>query len=121
MSVEEKLALASEISDEFEGKAIALIKGKDIAIDELTADAVCVDSLLPVVRDFIARRKQAEHYSVEVDQDRIKVHSTDPVAASRGRGQNGLPPNLRQCPYCAFITQYEEEYTVHVRSHLFGV
>ena len=57
----------------------------------------------------------------DVRGETIVVHSADPVAATRRKTENTLPPNLRQCPYCSFITQYEEEYTVHVRAHLFGI
>jgi hypothetical protein len=110
LSADEKLALASEISDALEGRALAL------ADERLT-----VDALQPVVSDFISRRKEAEYYSTEVRGETIVVHSADPVAASKRKKENTLPPNLKQCPYCSFITQYEEEYNVHMRAHLFGV
>jgi len=69
----------------------------------------------------VSHRIDAGRYSIERDGDRIIVHSPDPVAAPRGRRQNELPPNLKKWPYCAFVTTYEELYTVHVRAHLFGV
>jgi hypothetical protein len=118
---DEKLALASEISDWLEGKALALVKLDSIVFDQLTDQKVGVETLRPIVVDFVSRRKDSEHYSVEVDGERIIVHSANPIAASRRREENTLPPNLKQCPYCSFITQYEEEYIVHLRSHLFGV
>ncbi len=121
LSADEKLALASEISDSLEGKAIALVKMDSIVLDQLTNDKVDIEAMRPIVSDFISRRKVAAHYSFEVNGDTILVHSADPIAASHRKTENTLPPNLKQCPYCSFITQYEVEYTVHMRSHLFGV
>jgi len=121
LSADEKLALASEISDALEGRALALAKLDSIVFDVLSGERLTVDALQPIVSDFVSRRKEAEYYSTEVRGETIVVHSADPIAASRRKKENTLPPNLRQCPYCSFITQYEEEYTVHMRAHLFGV
>jgi hypothetical protein len=121
LSNDEKLALASEISDWLEGRALALIKLDSIVLDQLTDEKLDVETVGPIVGDFISRRKDSEHYSFEVHGQKIIVHSADPIAASKRKQENTLPPNLKQCPYCSFITQYEEEYTVHLRSHLFGV
>ncbi|MDA4135916.1 MAG: hypothetical protein OK449_02800 [Thaumarchaeota archaeon] len=121
LSADEKLALASEISDSLEGKAIALVKMDSIVLDQLTDEKVDIEAMRPIVRDFISRRKDSAHYSFEANGDTILVHSADPMAASHRKTENTLPPNLKQCPYCSFITQYEVEYTVHMRSHLFGV
>ncbi len=121
LTADEKLALASQISDELEGKALALTKSDSIVLDQLTEEKVEVWTLRAIVEDFVSRRKDSEHYSLEVEGETILVHSADPIAAMRRKTENALPPNLRQCPYCAFITEYEEEYVVHVRSHLFGV
>jgi hypothetical protein len=121
LSADEKLALASEISDWLEGRALALVKMDSIVLDQLTDEKVDVEALRPIVSDFISRRKDSEHYSFDVKGQTILVHSADPIAASKRKTENTLPPNLRQCPYCSFITQYEVEYVVHMRSHLFGV
>jgi len=121
LSADEKLALASEISDALEGRALALVKMESIVLDQFAGEKLAIDSLQPIVGDFISRRKDSQYYSLEVDGETIMIHSADPIAASRRKAENTLPPNLRQCPYCAFITEYEEEYVVHVRSHLFGV
>jgi hypothetical protein len=121
LSADEKLALASQISDRLEGVAIALIKGENIVLDELSDEKPEPSVVKDAVAGFISRRKGAEHYSVEVVGERIIVHSADPLTAMRKKAQNRLPPNLKQCPYCAFITPHEELLTVHVRAHLFGV
>jgi hypothetical protein len=102
-------------------RALALVKMDSIVLDQLTDEKVDVEALRPIVSDFISRRKDSEHYSFDVKGQTILVHSADPIAASKRKTENTLPPNLRQCPYCSFITQYEVEYVVHMRSHLFGV
>ena len=33
------------------------------------------------------------------------------------RKQVGLHPNMKQCPFCWFVIEYEEEYDVHRRAH----
>jgi hypothetical protein len=129
LSADEKLALATQVSDRLDGMAIALVKGEDIVLDEISEEKPERSVVREVVEDFISRRKDAQHYSMEEVGERIVVHSADPVNAMRKKAPNqrrqfhnlGLPPNIRQCPHCAFVTQYEEEYAVHVKAHLFGV
>ena len=121
LSADEKLALASQISDDLEGRAVALTKIDSIVLDQLTDEKVDLGTLQAIVGSFVSRRKDSQYYSVELDGETIVIHSADPIAASRRKTENTLPPNVKQCPYCAFITEYEEEYVVHVRSHLFGV
>jgi len=121
LSADEKLALASAISDALEGRVLALVQLDGIAIDRLTDERVGVEDLQPIVSDFVSRRKNAQYYSIEVRGEKMVVHSADPVAAASRKTENALPPNLRQCPYCSFLTEYEVEYNVHLRSHLFGV
>jgi hypothetical protein len=119
LSAEEKLDLASQISDRLEGVAIALVKGENIVLDGLSDEKPELSMVKDAVEGFISRWKDAGHYSVEMVGERITVHSTDPVVAGK-KAQNKLPPNLKQCPYCAFITPYDELLTVHARAHLFG-
>ena len=121
LSADEKLALAMQISDELNGTAIALVKGEEIVLDEISGEKPERSVVNDAVRGFISRRKDAGQYSMEEVGGRIVVHSADPASAMRRKSQNQLPPNIRQCPHCAFITPYEEEYAVHVRAHLFGV
>jgi hypothetical protein len=121
LSADEKLALASEISDSQEGRVLALVKMDSIVFDRLTDEKLAMETIQPIVGDFVSRRKDGQYYSIEVRGDTIVVHSADPVAASKKKTENALPPNLLQCPYCSFLTEYQEEYDVHVRAHLFGV
>jgi hypothetical protein len=123
LSADEKLALASQVSDSLEGIAVALVKGENIVLDELS-DEKKPD--LPVVKDiavdFISRRKGGSVYSVEVVGEQIIVHSTEQVeATTKKKTQNQLPTNLHQCPRCAFVTPYEELLVVHERAHYFGL
>ena len=120
LSADEKLALASQISDRLEGVAIALVKGENIVLDVLTDHKPSTEQVGEAVNDFISRRKDAEHYSLERIGERIIVHSADPVAARNKKRQKQLPPNVIQCQYCAFVTEHEELLTVHERAHLFG-
>ena len=117
LSNDEELALASEISDRLEGRALALVKQDSIVLDQLTDERLDVEALRPIVGDFMSRRKDSEHYSFEVYGQKIVVHFADPIAASRRKAENTVPPNLMQCPYCWFITQSEGEYTLHLKSH----
>ena len=117
LSANEKLALASQISDKLEGVAVALVKGEDIVFDALSDERPEPSAVKDTVTDFVSRRKDAAHYSVEVAGERIVVRSADPVSAIRKKRQNQLPPNLKPCPFCGFVTQYEDLLILHVRLH----
>jgi hypothetical protein len=121
LSADEKLALAEEISDRLEGVAVALVKGEDIILDQLTQEKLEPSVVKDAVESIISHRDDAGRFSLEVAGDRVIVHSADPASATSKKEQYRLPPNLKQCPYCAFITEYDELMTVHVRTHLFGV
>ena len=122
MDVDEQIALASAISDGLGGKAVALVKDTKIVLDALSGKVLAGD-VLALVRGFVSKRKEAQLYSVEQVGDEIIVHTPDPLARSRGRRDTGqlLPPNLLKCPFCSFVTPYQELYFIHVRAHGFGV
>jgi hypothetical protein len=120
LTVDEQLALAGQITGSLQGRGVALVKDEAIVLDQLSSEKVDTEEVLRVVQAFVSRRKDAEHYSAEIDSDKIVVHSADPLARSRGRREARLPPNLMQCPFCSFVTPYQEMYTVHVRSHGFA-
>ena len=122
MTVDEQIALASAISDGLGGKGMALVKDTKIVLDTISGK-VTAGEVLALVRDFAKRRKEPQSYSVVSDGDEIVVHTPDPLARSRGRRDTGqlLPPNLSKCPFCSFVTPYQELYNVHVRSHGFGI
>lgn len=117
LSADEKLALASQLSDTLEGVAVALIKGEDIVLDALSDERLEQSVVNGAVTDFVSRRKNAVHYTVEVAGERIVVHSAGHVPAKRKKKQNQLPPNLKQCSFCGFTTQYEDLLMLHVRLH----
>jgi hypothetical protein len=120
LSADEKLALAGKISDDLDGAAIALVKDESIVLDVFAEEPPDASLVRGAVEEFIARRKDGAHYSIEVTGERIVVHSADPVAAMKKKPQNNLPPNVMMCHYCPFITEHQEELTVHERTHLFG-
>ncbi len=120
LTVDEQLALAGAISDGLAGDAVALIKDEKVVIDPLEG-RIMPSQVETIILKFIARRKDATHYSLDVDGEDFVVHSPDPLSRSRGRRAAMLPNNVLKCPYCSFVTPYQEAYDVHVRSHGFGV
>jgi hypothetical protein len=118
MTVDQQLALASAISDGLAGNGIALAKDSKIAIDPMSGN-VRVDQVTALVRSYISKQKDASLYSLETDGDKLTVHTPDPLGRSRGRQHAGLPDNLYQCPFCGFVTPFEEVYVVHYRAHGF--
>ena len=120
MTVDEQIALASAISDGLGGRGMAVVKDTEIVIDTISGK-FSVSDVLALVNDFVSRRREARNYSVGSEGDEIIVHTPDPLARSRGRRDTGqlLPPNLLKCPFCNFVTPYQELYNVHVRSHGF--
>lgn len=117
LTLDEQLALAAAISDELHGKAIALIRDVKILIDPLKKDKTEPTEVEAIARHFLSRRKDALHYSVERVGDSLLIRSPDPIARARGRKMAQLPGNLLQCPFCPFVTPYQELYNVHVRAH----
>ena len=121
MTLDDQLALASAISDGLGGRGVALVKDSTLVIDAMSK--VGAGEVLGLVRSFVSKRKDARYYSVEPDGERISVHTPDPLSRSRGRKDTGqlLPENLLKCLFFFFVTAYKEIYTVHVRSHGFGL
>ena len=148
LTMDEELALASAISDSLNGEGIALVDREKIVIDFFGEGHLDERAVESVVSGFVSHRKGHEFYSVERVGDSLVVHSADPVAASRKRATEKLPhnllklgdsllvnssdaatsqkrtaeklpPNLFKCPFCSFVTPYEELYTVHTRLHGF--
>jgi len=121
VTVDEQLALAGDLSDSFQGKVVALLSGEKIVFDTIEGPPPAEQRIEQLVSDFISRRKESQYYSIERTGKTLVVHSADPLARERGRKQTGLPDNVLKCPFCSFVTPYQEAYDVHFRSHLFGV
>jgi hypothetical protein len=121
MTVDEQLALASSISEGLAGKGVALVKDSSIVLDMMSE--VEAGEVVALVRIFVSKRKDAQYYSVGAEGEHIIVHTPDPLSRSRGRKDTGqlLPDNLLKCPFCPFVTPYQELYNVHFRSHGFGI
>ncbi len=118
LTTDEELALASSVSDSLQGAAVALIQSGGIVLDDYTPGGLKVGDVQRLVEDFFAAKDGG--YEVEAEGSRILVHSSHPDAGLK-RGQPTLPPNLLKCPFCPFVTPYQEMYVVHTRAHLFGV
>jgi len=121
LTLDEQLALASTISDQLQGNAIALVRDEDIVFDVMSGKDLDERQVEDLVKQFISRRRESEHYSVERTGETLVVHSADPLARGRGRKEGRLPDNILGCPFCPFVTPYQEAYNIHVRSHGFGV
>ena len=121
LTADEQLALAEAVTEGLAGRGLALVKDESIVLDDLSGGTLGVSQVEAVVSRFVSRRKDAKDYSVERDGDRLVVRSPDPLARSRGRKMAELPDNVLKCPYCPFVTPYQELYNVHVRAHGFGV
>jgi hypothetical protein len=123
LTVNEQRALEAVLADQLAGRAVVLNKGDEIAFDPMTDGGLGAGDVMQTVERFVSKRKDSRHYSVEAEGDKIRIRSPDPIAAERSRRESAstLPPNLMQCPFCPFVTPYEEMYTVHLRAHLFGV
>ncbi len=117
LTADEQLALAGAITEALQGSGMAFVKGKMIALDALAGSPIDEKTVESAVGRFVARRQHSEWYSTERQGDRFIVHSADPVAAKRPSRPKGLPPNLYKCPFCPFVTPYEEAYVVHYRAH----
>jgi hypothetical protein len=120
MTLDDQLAMAAAISDGLEGRGVALVKDDKIVLDSME-NTISTDEVLSIVRAFVSKRKDSQHYSVDSKGDDIMVHTPDPLVRSRGRKDSGqwLPDNLLKCPWsgCGFVTPYPELYSIHVRSH----
>jgi hypothetical protein len=119
LTTDEQLALASEISDALAGKWVALIRDKKIVFGPVLGGEFDQGIVEAAVRDFVGRRKEHQWFSVEWEGDKLLVHSADPIRALERRDRPGLPPNVLKCPFCSFVTTYQEAYVVHTRSHGF--
>jgi hypothetical protein len=95
------------------------VNGGKIVFDSFGEGPLDERAVESVVSQFVEHRKEHQFYSVERVGGSLVVHSADPVAASRRRPTEKLPPNLMKCPFCSFVTPYQELYTVHTRSHGF--
>ena len=96
---------------------MAFVKCRRIVLDNMSDSPIDEVAVLRSMAQFIARRKNADLYSLERKGNTVIVHSADPIAAKHRARVNGLPPNLYQCPFCPFVTPYEEAYVVHYRAH----
>jgi hypothetical protein len=119
LSSDEQIALAGAINETLNGRGFAMVKGHLIVIDSIAEGPKDEGDVANAISRFLSRRKDAALYSCERVGDTFVIHSPDPVAVARGRRPATLPSNLFKCPFCPFVTPYEELYVVHYRSHAF--
>jgi len=121
LTVDEQLALAAAISDGLGGRAVALVKDTQIVLDPLSNPDPDPSDVAAIIRSFLSKRREAEYYSLDANGESLVVHSADPLARARGRKAMSLPANVFKCPWCNFVTPYQEMYTVHMRAHAVGL
>jgi hypothetical protein len=121
LTLDEQLALAASLSDSLAGRAIALVSDSRIRMDTISKSGLEPSQVERIVLAFISKRRDARLYSFDWSGETMTIHSPDPLARSRGRKVSQLPDNVMICPFCPFVTPYQEAYNVHVRSHGFGV
>jgi hypothetical protein len=112
-----KLALASAISEELRGSAVALLTGHDVVIDALSGRPVTAARLRSAVESFFNRRNDSSNYRTETRGDSIVVHSSERLTEEEKRVPTRLPPGFIQCPVCGFVTTLEGKYKTHLRMH----
>jgi hypothetical protein len=117
LTQDEQLALASTISEELQGRSLALVRGSDIVIDRLSGPDLDGPQLVQLVGRFIAKRTDPALYEIESEDDTIMVHGPDPIAAKRSRTVHKVPPGAFQCPACGLLLPDEGRYQTHVRTH----
>jgi hypothetical protein len=117
LTEEEQLALAASISDELQGKSLALVNGSNIVIDQISGPKLDVAQLVHLVEKFVSKRKDVNQYGVERHEDKVVLHSPYPLAAKRTRSYYRVPPGAYQCPACGLIFPDEGRYQVHLRTH----
>jgi hypothetical protein len=120
LTTDEQLALAAAISDGLGGAAIALVRDTEIVLDSISNQKPDHSQVETIVKQFISRRRDSQYYSLEREGDRFVIHSPDPLVRARGRRKDTLPENLLKCPWCAYVTPYEELLAVHCRAHGFS-
>ena len=120
LTTDEQLALAGAISDGLGGMAVALVKDTKVVLDPMSNKEPDPSQVEAIIRNFISRRKDSQYYSFERDGASFVIHSPDPLARGRSRKKETVPENLLKCPWCAFVTPYEELYNVHCRAHGFS-
>jgi len=109
------LALASLISDDLDGKGVAIVKDDKILVDQISKANISVASVLTMVEAFVAKRKDPTKYSFEVSRSGILIHSRNLREAGYKKGIRRLPPGFSQCSLCGFLTRDREVLTLHVR------
>ena len=113
-----ELELAAYLSEKLDGSAIALVRDKDIIIDQIFgADVASPSALVSAVDSFFVDRSIAGECSARLDGEKIVIFAPEGYAKAKDGEKSNLPPNVYQCAHCGYITQDETTYRLHERSH----
>jgi hypothetical protein len=74
-------------------------------IDQLPKFRITVAEVLSAIEAFVSRRQDPVHYSVEVHENNVTVHSRGPPKGGKKKAVHRLPPGFLQCSLCGFLTK----------------
>jgi hypothetical protein len=103
--------LAAYISENME--VVSAVKTDSIVLDPLTDKAPDVNKVAALVKTFLAKKDLSRDFIVSVRGENVIVISI----SGRKVVYEHTDLGLFVCPHCGKVTPYEEEMTVHVRSH----
>lgn len=108
---ENTVNLAAGIAEELASlEVVPIIKNNEIMLDDSSSKrTVSVEEALSYVRRSLEKSRTKYRY-LYVKGETIYVEDLE------GEEKTSEPP-LLFCPFCGYVTQYEEIYWIHVKSH----
>ncbi|MEM1584424.1 MAG: hypothetical protein QXF28_07820 [Nitrososphaerota archaeon] len=108
---ENTINLAASMAEELVPlEIVPIIKNNEIVLDDSSSSRpLSVEEALQYVRRSLERLKTKYRY-IYVKRETICVEDLE------GEEKKYEPP-LLFCPFCGYVTQYEEIYWIHVKSH----
>ncbi len=90
-------------------RVVAAIKDRSIAIDPIMQ--VSIEDIAEVIKCFIEENRLEATLIRDKDKIRIIFTSID---------NDYLEQDLLTCPHCGKISMYEEEMSIHIKTHYIG-
>lgn len=108
---ENTINLAASMAEELASlEIIPIIKNNEIVLDDSSSSgSLSIEEALQHVRRSLDRSKTKYRY-IYVKEKTIYVEDLE-------GGERISEPPLLFCPFCGYVTQYEEVYWIHVKSH----
>ena len=96
--------------------AVPAIKTGCIALDPLTDSELNTNNVKTHLERFLTERGIIQHFIIKVGGEMIKITAI----SERKIQENNIQSPFLMCPYCGFVTSYEEELDVHMKADLSG-